>query len=66
MYRRSSTPYGHRLNRLHFDEAGQGLVEYVLILVLVAFAATTGIGSLASVLNSAFTVMGTEIASYIK
>ena len=66
MYRRTSTPIRYSLNRLHYDEQGQGLVEYVLILVLVAFAATTGIGSLASVLNSAFTMMGAEIASYIK
>ncbi len=27
------------LSRLHKDEAGQGLVEYALILALVAFAA---------------------------
>lgn len=66
MYRRTSTPVWNSLNRLHHDEQGQGLVEYVLILVLVAFAATTGIGSLASVLNSAFTMMGNQIASYIK
>src|SRR3989442_442741 len=42
------------LTRLHKDEAGQGLVEYLLILALVAFAATAGMGSLASGLNSAF------------
>ena len=28
------------LNTLHKDEAGQGLVEYLLILALVAFAAS--------------------------
>ena len=32
------------LARLHRDEAGQGLVEYLLILALVAFAATAGMG----------------------
>jgi pilus assembly protein Flp/PilA len=66
MHRRSSKPARHSLNRLHHDEEGQGLVEYALILVLVAFAASAGIGSLASSLNSAFTMMGTEVASYIK
>src|SRR5438552_13206271 len=39
------------LNRLHKDEAGQGLVEYLLILALVAFAATAGMTTLASGLN---------------
>jgi pilus assembly protein Flp/PilA len=44
--------------RLHQDEAGQGLVEYLLILALVAFAATAGMGSLASYLNQAFSNVG--------
>ena len=30
------------LIRIHRDEAGQGLVEYLLVLALVAFAATAG------------------------
>ena len=51
--------------RLHEDEAGQGLVEYLLILALVAFAATAGMGSLATTLNSAFTQVGTLLGSYI-
>lgn len=54
------------LNRLHRDEAGQGLVEYLLILALVAFAATAGMGSLASGLNSAFSQISTILGSYIK
>ena len=51
--------------RLHEDEAGQGLVEYLLILALVAFAATAGMGSLATTVNSAFTQIGTILGSYI-
>ena len=43
------------LRNLHQDESGQGLVEYLLILALVAFAATAGMTTLASGLNSAFT-----------
>ena len=54
------------LNRLHKDEAGQGLVEYLLILALVAFAATAGMTSLASGLNSAFSKIGVVLGSYIK
>jgi pilus assembly protein Flp/PilA len=54
------------VNRLHKDEAGQGLVEYLLILALVAFAATAGMTTLASGLNSAFGKIGTILGSYIK
>jgi len=53
------------LVRLHQDEAGQGLVEYLLILALVAFAATAGMGSLASGLNSAFHAVGVKLGQYI-
>jgi pilus assembly protein Flp/PilA len=53
------------LIRLHKDEAAQGLVEYLLILALVAFAATAGMTSLASGLNSAFTQIGTILGKYI-
>jgi pilus assembly protein Flp/PilA len=53
------------LNRLHNDEAGQGLVEYLLILALVAFAATAGMTSLASGLNSAFSKIAVVLGEYI-
>jgi pilus assembly protein Flp/PilA len=53
------------LTRLHRDEAGQGLVEYLLILALVAFAATAGMGSLASYLNVAFSSVGSLLNAYI-
>ena len=53
------------LMRLHKDEAGQGLVEYLLILALVAFAATAGMSSLASGLNSAFSQIGVNLGQYI-
>jgi pilus assembly protein Flp/PilA len=50
---------------LHKDETGQGLVEYLLILALVAFAATAGMNQLASGLNSAFTQVSTILGQYI-
>jgi len=53
------------LARLHKDEEGQGLVEYLLILALVAFAATAGMGSLASYLNLAFSDVGSLLNKYI-
>jgi pilus assembly protein Flp/PilA len=59
------TPILNFLNRLHRDEAGQGLVEYLLILALVAFAATAGMNSLATGLNSAFSKIGSILGNYI-
>ncbi|HZR33717.1 MAG TPA: Flp family type IVb pilin [Terriglobales bacterium] len=53
------------LASLHQNEEGQGLVEYLLILALVAFAATAGMSSLASGLNSAFSQIGVILGSYI-
>ena len=53
------------LKSLHRDESGQGLVEYLLILALVAFAATAGMSTLASSLNSAFTAIGSILGKYI-
>jgi pilus assembly protein Flp/PilA len=53
------------LAQLHRDEAGQGLVEYLLILALVAFAATAGMDALATGLNSAFSAIGSILGKYI-
>ena len=53
------------LIRLWNEESGQGLVEYVLILALVAFAAVAGMSSLASSINSAFSKVGTYLGKYI-
>jgi len=53
------------LASLDREESGQGLVEYVLLIALVAFAATAGMSSLASSVNSAFSQVGTIISSYV-
>jgi Flp pilus assembly pilin Flp len=53
------------LARLHKDEAGQGLVEYLLILALVAFACTAGMKVLANGLNTAFSEIGSLVNAYI-
>jgi pilus assembly protein Flp/PilA len=53
------------LARLHQDESGQGLVEYLLILALVAFAAVAGMGSLATGLNSAFIAIASILGRYV-
>jgi len=53
------------LNRLHRDEAGQGLVEYALILALVAFAAVVAMQTLAQDINNAFLGIGSMLSSYV-
>lgn len=53
------------LSRLHRDEEGQGLVEYFLLVLLVAFGAVAGMNSLASGLNLAFSKVGSIVNSYI-
>jgi Flp pilus assembly pilin Flp len=50
---------------LHKDESGQGLVEYLLIVALVALAATAGMTSAASYINSAFVRIGQKLGGYI-
>ena len=52
------------LSRLHKDEAGQGLVEYALILALVAFAAVIAMQTLAKDINNAFTGIGGTLSTY--
>ena len=53
------------MTRLHTDESGQGLVEYLLIVALVALAATAGMSSAASYMNSAFVRVGQKLGGYI-
>jgi len=52
---------GRCIAQLHKDEAGQGLVEYALIMGLVVFAAVGTIGSLASEVNSAFSIITAKL-----
>jgi pilus assembly protein Flp/PilA len=52
------------LVQLHKNEEGQGLVEYLLILALVAFAAVAGMNQLASFLNVAFSAIGAAVSNY--
>jgi Flp pilus assembly pilin Flp len=54
-----------RLSQLHRDEGGQGLVEYVLIVALIAFGAIAGMNDVAAALNSAFNAVGSKVGQYI-
>lgn len=47
------------------NEEGQDLIEYALIVALVAFAATAGMSTLAVAINNAFTNVGTTLTTYI-
>lgn len=45
-------------------EEGQDLVEYALIVALIALAATAGMDTLASAINSAFGHLGSILGTY--
>ena len=47
-------------------ENGQDLVEYALVVALIAFAATSGMKTLASDINSAFFKIGTNFTSDVQ
>ncbi len=52
-------------SRILFDEEGQDLIEYALVVALIAFAATAGMSSLATAINTAFNQVGGTLGSYI-
>src|SRR5205814_1935852 len=54
-----------RFQQLHNDEAGQGLIEYVMLAALVISAAAACFPGLAGALTDAFTKIGTKLGSYI-
>jgi pilus assembly protein Flp/PilA len=45
-------------------EEGQDLVEYALVVALIAFGATAGMKALAGGLNTAFNNISTNLATY--
>ena len=47
------------------DEKGQDLIEYGLLVALIAFAATVGMTSLAGNINSAFDTIGSKLAGAV-
>jgi len=46
-------------------EEGQDLVEYALVVALIAFGATAGMSSLATGLNTAFKGISTTLSTYV-
>lgn len=47
------------------DEKGQDLVEYALIVALIAFAAIVGMNDLANGINSAFNSIAVTVNQYL-
>ena len=50
---------------LKSSEEGQDLVEYALVVALIAFGATAGMGALATGINTAFTNVSTKLGTSI-
>jgi pilus assembly protein Flp/PilA len=46
------------------DTGGQDLIEYALVVALIALAATAGMGTVATKINAAFTSIGTKLTTY--
>jgi pilus assembly protein Flp/PilA len=47
------------------DESGQDLIEYALVVALIAFAATAGMGTVATGINSSLSKISSKLASAI-
>jgi pilus assembly protein Flp/PilA len=52
-----------KLQDLASREEGQDLVEYALVVALIAFGATAGMKSLATGINSAFSSISSQLGS---
>ena len=54
----------NNINRFRQDESGQDLIEYALVVALIAFAATAGMNTVANKINVAFTNIGSKLSTY--
>ena len=54
-------PLFTHLKNLLLKEEGQDLVEYALVVALIALAATAGMNTLATDISQAFTTIGTTL-----
>ena len=53
-----------RMQTLMSDERGQDLIEYALVVSLIAFAAIAGMQTVANDINTAFGNIGTKLTAY--
>lgn len=54
-----------KFQALKNQEEGQDLVEYALVVALIAFGATAGMSALAGGINNAFNTISTTLSSSI-
>ncbi|HYL38399.1 MAG TPA: Flp family type IVb pilin [Bryobacteraceae bacterium] len=52
------------LKELKRNTGGQDLIEYALVVALIALAATAGMGTVATKINQAFSNIGTKLTTY--
>ncbi len=53
-----------KVQKLFKRDDGQDLIEYALVVALIAFAATAGMSTVANGINTAFTNIGNTIVTY--
>jgi pilus assembly protein Flp/PilA len=53
-----------QLRNLISDEQGQDLIEYALVVALIALAATAGMNTVAKDINLAFSNIGSKLTTY--
>jgi len=51
--------------QIFMDENGQDLVEYALVVAMIAFAATATMATLANDINNAFSSIGTKLTTAV-
>ncbi len=54
-----------RIQKVLKAEEGQDLIEYALVVALIAFAATAGMTTLATNINDVFTKIGSRLTTTI-
>jgi pilus assembly protein Flp/PilA len=54
----------YALRGLFLNQKAQDLIEYALVVALIAFAAAAGMNSVATQINAAFTNISTKITTY--
>jgi pilus assembly protein Flp/PilA len=53
-----------KIQNLLSREEGQDLIEYALVVALIAFAATAGMTTVAGNINTAFSNIGSKLTTY--
>jgi pilus assembly protein Flp/PilA len=53
-----------KIQNLMSSDEGQDLIEYALVVSLIALAATAGMSTVATAINAAFSQIGTKLTTY--